>query len=260
MYESHIVCQFYREWGYLDGLAVAEAGIQDEPPISILGNMQNKFDAFFGDTALTNFSRYQLIEFKQDAKGFQKEVMSGKHNRAVLFTHLQKDEQCRQLSYRGHVGGYVEDNTLLFDPYYVLGAANSEHALKQDVPADLFHDFASYYRSWHTPDSNGILQVGLSALDFFRYVHCMYQHLPKDSKGILLIYNEDKKQLVPFYGSIKSLIKQMIKAFKAAIELQTSTTPVEETTLTKARAGQAFRYLASLRKNPPTPTPTPPKP
>lgn len=123
MYESHIVFQFFREWGFSDGHAAAMNRLSGRgKTVSMLGNMQNKFDLFFGDVAITNSYRFQLIEFKQDSEGFAKEVTAAKEKRSKLYQHLSTDQVCLELSYLAHVAGYVENDVLRLDPYYLSRA------------------------------------------------------------------------------------------------------------------------------------------
>ena len=246
MYESHIVCHFFRHWGYRDGYAAAEAGSKNAPHISMLGNMQNKFDSFFGDMSLTDSTRFQLMELKQDEGGFVKEVMGGKFHRGALFEHLLIDDKCRKLSYLGHVGGYVSNNVIRVDPYFALGLDNSQSALKSNIPNSCFHDFDSYYASWHAANEDGALQVGLNASDFYDYVTCMYQHLKTDAEGVLLVYNKEKNELTPFHGSITELIAELIRAFKMLAKVKTNVNlPDEDAKLIKS-SKQVFAYLESL--------------
>ncbi|WP_043005169.1 hypothetical protein [Comamonas testosteroni] len=213
MYESHIVCQFFREWGFKDGVAASEKSSKGKAEcISMLGNMQNKFDAVFGDVALSHLTRFQLIEFKQVAQGFKDEVRQGKKNRSALYEHLKKNEPCRKLSVQGHVAGYVEDNVMRLDPYHVLCAGKPPKIIPPKLQK-LFNDFDSYYKLWNQPSGNGQLNVGLDSDQFKAYLHCMYHHLGTNEAGVLLIYNEKKKELVPFYGSIKGLIDDLVTTF-----------------------------------------------
>lgn len=123
MYESHIVCQFFREWGYNDGHSAGMKGLSRKVnPVSMLGHMQNKFDSFFGDVSITDSFRFLLVEFKQDREGFAKEVTAAKKNRSRLYQHLSTDQVCLELSYLAHVAGYVENDVLRLDPYYLSRA------------------------------------------------------------------------------------------------------------------------------------------
>lgn len=224
MYESNIVCHFFREWGYRDGLAAAEKFCTGNiEHVSMLGNMQNKFDAVFGDVALTSRTRFQLIEFKQEAKGFKDEVKQGKKNRAALYDHLQKDESCRKLSVQGHVAGYVKDNVLRLDAYHVMCAGTPPEQIPPKLQK-LFNDFHSYYERWNPQSSSGQLDVGLDSDQFKQYVHCMYQHLDTNKEGVLLIFSEKKNEPVHFYGSIKRLIKDLLAAFKKLENIDTNST------------------------------------
>lgn len=213
MYESHVVCQFFREWGFKDGVAASEKSRNGKAEsISMLGNMQNKFDAVFGDVALSHLTRFQLIEFKQVAQGFKDEVRQGKKNRSALYEHLQIDEPCRKLSVQGHVAGYVKDNVLRLDPYHVLCAGTPPKVIPTKLQK-FFNDFDSYYELWNQPTGNGQLNVGLDLAQFEQYVSCMYQHLGTNEAGVLQIYNEKKNKVVSFYGSIKDLIDDLVLAF-----------------------------------------------
>ncbi|GEQ77570.1 hypothetical protein CTTA_4575 [Comamonas testosteroni] len=213
MYESHSVCHFFREWGFREGLAAAEKHSEGNfERVSMLGNMQNKFDAVFGDVALTNQTRFQLIEFKQDAEGFAEEVKQGKKNRTALHAHLQTDITCRELSLQGHVAGYVEGNVLRLDPYYALCAGLSLSQIQTSY-MDLAKDFDAYYDLWNPQSGNVQLHAGLDSVDFKDYVKCMYQHLETDAFGVLQIFSEKKNAPVPFYGSVKGLIADLLAAF-----------------------------------------------
>ena len=243
MYESHIVSQFFREWGYKDGLNDAVKGnFGKHKPVSLLGNMQNPFDAFFGDVAVQKGARFQLIEFKQDRKSFNDEVTSEKDNRVALFYHLETDSDCRKFSYLGHAAGYVENNVLRLDPYYLTAKGLTKKDYSGKKESEYFHDFDSYYQMWNSPIEANESNVGLDAYDFKRYVECMYKHLGTNAYGVLLIYREVKKknkeendcknksdtkakpkyELVPFYGSIDQMLDKLHTAFAALKSVRTT--------------------------------------
>lgn len=213
MYESHIVSHFFRKWGFRDGLATANNTHNgDIDDVSMLGNMQNKFDAVFGDVALSSRTRFQLIEFKQEAKGFAEEVKQGKKNRTALHAHLKNCGNCLNLSLQGHVAGYVDGHVLRLDPYHALCDGLSLSQIESTYPGRAY-DFDTYYDLWNPQSGNAQLNVGLDSDQFTTYVNCMYQHLETDELGVLQIFSEKKNAPVPFYGSVKGLIDDLLVAF-----------------------------------------------
>lgn len=210
MYESHIVCQFFREWGFRDGLTAAKDGPDSHKPISILGNMQNKFDAFFGDVAISDQFQFKLIEFKREIAGFGKEVSTSKKNsRGPLYRSLCRDEECLNLSYKGHAGAYEYNNVLRIDPYHPLVAGVTVKESKGQVYESLYNDFDSYYQRWNANAENEECEVGLNASDFYKYVACMYGHLDEQSTGYILIRHKKRQVTLPFEGYIKGMIRDL---------------------------------------------------
>jgi hypothetical protein len=219
----------------------------------MLGNMQNKFDSIFGDVTLSSSTRFQLIEFKQVAGGFVSEVLGGKSHRGALYEHLLEDTDCRQLSYRGHLGGYVSKDIIRVDPYFALGAAKSKSDLKGDAPPNCFHDFDSYYDSWHTSNEHGEMLVGLDAAEFVAYMQCMYKHLRPEEKGLILTYDLYQKKIFPYRGSIRDFIDELLNAFLKLANLKTSDYEAVVDALRIKSYRDVIAFLDSLKVATPSP-------
>ena len=234
MFESNYTCHFFRLWGYEEG----KKGIQ--PQDALLGNMQNDFDAKFGDVCAEVGVRYFIIEFKADREGFRKEVSpSGKMHRAHLYQHLRKDATCRAIARQGHFGAYADSRRqLVFEPYAHCVAATQS---KSEIAAERLSqnpepwhelnyqgwisDFKKLYRSIAEAGADlselapGFYKdgLGITKAHLEDYIQCMYQHLEyvEDGSGesILGAYSPATGEFVAFKASLSQLVGRLHSFF-----------------------------------------------
>ncbi|HDS1218220.1 hypothetical protein ABE583_15945 [Stenotrophomonas sp. TWI143] len=231
MFESHYVCYFFMQWGYMQGLR--------RVPLehALLGNMQNDFDAKFGDVCGEAGARFFIIEFKSDRKLFRTEVgTSGKLHRSRLYQHLRHDGRCRDLANLGHFGCYpVEGQSLAFEPYAHCPAPQLSRAelleaglaTSADSPwnqlnyQDWVIDFQTFYQkvvlsgdemnAYHTDSFK--TGLGLSRPQLEEYVRCMYEHLSyfEDEQGqaVLGALCPASGKVFMFEDSLENLLKRL---------------------------------------------------
>jgi len=180
----------------------------------LLGNMQNPFDALFGDVVGENDGRFFIIEFKRTRDGFKAEISkNGKEDRRNLYEHLREDKDCTDLAFVGHFGGYpTESNQLAFEPYaqcmlpdvsrreQLISALLSQQSRPVE-PRRYKLDFASLYQNLTVSHSvppvlpNGFFSsgLGLTKDQLEKYVACMYQHLEssEDKNGQAMLGRVD---------------------------------------------------------------------
>ncbi|QRP62828.1 hypothetical protein I6J77_11870 [Rhodanobacter sp. FDAARGOS 1247] len=240
-YESNYVCHFFRLWGN------REAATGDLADDSLLGNMQNDFDAKFGDVCGDANSRFFFIEFKRLRKGFCEEVSKsmGKTHRVALYEHLRRDSTCRQIARQGHFGCYPDrSGSLVFEPYAHCPAAIKT---KEQIVDEIFSSprVTSYneldHQAWkcgfpkfHEQITSYDLSqckvvpgffakgLGISAEHLKMYVSCMYQHLQTtvDSSGVTILgaFNRQTNRLVAFNDTIENLIFRLQSALNSPKE------------------------------------------
>ncbi len=198
LYESHVAFEFARNWGRLE----CSQQLPKNKYAELLGNSQNPFDEIFGDLVGRAGVRYFIIEFKRVREGFAKEVSTnsdGKFDRIKLYDHLKSDQDCRELSRRGHYAAYLDfSKDIALEPYaFAAGQLDKSATYGKELP--------SIHEMDYRPDSMSELQffdevcnrensiditnklyksgIGLSEDRFFDYVECMYKHLKEDSSG-----------------------------------------------------------------------------
>lgn len=230
MYESHFACYFFRYWGYLEG---KQSHGMSEP---LLGNMQNPFDALFGDVVGQSNQRFFIIEFKRNRRDFFDEVneKSGKPHRSRLYQHLKIDSDCRDISRVGHFGGYPnEHDQLTFEPYaHCMVPIQSQQDITQKI---VLRDEASEpleFRAWHGGFTAFYKQLtaypptmsqavpgfftyglGITREQLEQYVECMYQHLEhatdSDGEGMLGMFDKETGEFKAVVASIPLLIQDL---------------------------------------------------
>ncbi|MEI2429256.1 hypothetical protein RDV84_22785 [Lysobacter yananisis] len=244
-YESNYVCHFFRLWGNL------EAASRVAPKYSLLGNMQNDFDAKFGDVCGDANNRFFLIEFKRSRKGFSEEVSKpgGKIHRIALYEHLRLDATCRQIARQGHFGCYPSSSgSLVFEPYAHCPAAIktkiqivTEVLLKPAFASinELDHQawecgFPKFYEQITDYDSTisdnfpGFFEngLGITSEHLKTYVSCMYDHLQTavDPSGVAILgaFNRQANTFVAFNDTIENIFLRLQSAFNSSKEGATS--------------------------------------
>ncbi|WP_227107769.1 hypothetical protein [Chromobacterium rhizoryzae] len=234
MFESNYTCHFFRRWGYEEG----RKGIPLED--ALLGNMQNDFDAKFGDVCAEIGVRYFIIEFKRNREEFSKEVSpSGKIHRAHLYQHLRHDSYCRSIARQGHFGAYADaKHQLLFEPYAhcPTAAQTKEEILAKQFSAVMpWHEldnqawisnFNEFYRSIAEVGSDlcdatpGFFEkgLGITMSHLEEYIQCMYQHLESiendSGESILGAFSPLTGKFVAFNGSIGELVSHLHRFFE----------------------------------------------
>lgn len=239
-YESQVVFEFARLWGRHEVKFWASTDVQAR----LLGNAQNDFDSLLADVAGNAGTRFFLIEFKRERKGFRQEAIakSGKPHRQALYQHLQSDHTCRQLARFGHFGAYVnEDGSLVFEPYAhaVAAPAIRETIVRQTLGTDWHElDYQSFKISFtdffwavscisdeRYSQNVGLFKDGLGLPDesFKQYVACMYQHLESVEQPagncMLCIVDPSSKSVVRVMNSLDWLINKLHSAFEAVANI-----------------------------------------
>jgi hypothetical protein len=234
MFESNYTCHFFRLWGYEEG----KKGIPLKD--ALLGNMQNDFDAKFGDVCAEVGSRYFIVEFKRNRAGFKKEISSaGKPHRAYLYQHIRDDRRCYSISRVGHFGAYADSqHQLVFESYAHCPADNMTeaqiwadrlshapipwHAMNYPLRCLDFNDFFQSIANVDSEMSEGNPDffkkgLGVTKSHLEEYIHCMYQHLEsvQDDTGESVIgaFSPSTGKFVAFTGSITELIKRLHQFF-----------------------------------------------
>jgi len=236
MYESHFTCHFFRYWGFLEGRNKEQ---MVEP---LLGNMQNPFDALFGDIVGQTEGRFFIIEFKRDRKDFASEVKekSGKAHRRELYRHLREDTTCRDISRLGHFGGYPnESDQLCFEPYaHCMAPMQSPRNISDEIilndvafgplGARSWHvDFSTLYKQLTHYDSTMSAQAPGSFSDGLEithdqleeYVACMYNHLQQrvniKGQAVLGMVDAQTGQFTAVVQSLPLLVQALHDHFAA---------------------------------------------
>lgn len=237
MYESHYVCHFFRLWGAKEGAK----GISPDTPL--LGNMQNDFDAKFGDVAGKSGCRYFLIEFKANRAGFKNEVSGAKAklHREKLYQHLINDRQCRDLARIGHFAAYPDSRLdyLQFEPYaHSIAPISTINGIAEKIiiDDDPWHelDYTSFFCGFdqiyealtnrdcqYSETSPGFYQegLGLTKDQMKQYVNCMYSHLKqgvdKHGQVVLGVVDPATGAFVSFIGSLDDLVHKLQTYFVA---------------------------------------------
>jgi hypothetical protein len=235
MFESNYTCHFFRLWGYQEG----KTGVPLRD--ALLGNMQNDFDAKFGDVCGAVGTRFFIIEFKASRQGFQDEISpSGKIHRGYLYDHLRTDAFCRSIARQGHFGAYAETNhQLFFEPYaHCVADIKSKAEIieeRLDGLAEPWHELN--YQSWVLDVSDFYMSVternsdlseshpgffavglGITKSHLESYIQCMYEHLEsfEDDFGqsILGAFSPQTGKFVAFNGSIDELVNRLHAFFE----------------------------------------------
>lgn len=182
-------------------------GFENEGPLAdLVGNAQNPLDHLVGDViARSTVGRYFIIEFKRVAQGFAEEVdlKVGKPDRAALLGHLQADDDCRELSPRGHFGAHWTPEGLRLRSYLSLVTVDPRPA------TDVQEFFVNVMRD---------AESGWSAEELERYIDCMTSHgvqMETDSGKLVFGYFTQDAKFVAMTSSATTLA--MIQAaFKRA--------------------------------------------
>jgi hypothetical protein len=240
LYESNLVCHFFRHWGWLENEDKAPL---PQPPAAMLGNMQNPFDSFFGDVGISSGGRFVLIEFKRSREGVAIECGNGngsKADRRALVTHLEKDVECHDLSRKAHLCAYLTpQEQLLFEPYYqaaqpVLGTAfyhlhRTDFFMAQLTTITLY-EALTISDDKRTARGRG-LQIGVSSEQLRDYVKCMYDHCEVDnnSTAAFMRVTEDKTTNVRV-APVGRMLCELMLAFKSMekIDAQARVLPGDE--------------------------------
>jgi hypothetical protein len=235
MFESNYTCHFFRLWGYEEG----KTGVPLRD--ALLGNMQNDFDAKFGDVCGAVGTRFFIIEFKASRQGFQDEISpSGKIHRGYLYDHLRTDAFCRSIARQGHFGAYAETNhQLFFEPYAhcVADIKSKAEIIEEQLDglAKPWHELN--YQAWVLDFSNFFTSVternsdlsesqlgfftkglGITSSHLAEYIECMYQHLEPviddSGKSILGAYAPLTGKFIAFEGSTTELVNRLHDFFE----------------------------------------------
>lgn len=241
-YESHLVCEFFRQIGQLEVAQIYEAGLKtkaqelletvvSEPEVALrktaikdlkallnaqktplvsqlatlVGNAQNPLDHLVGDVlGQTVPGRYFIIEFKRYAPGFVDEVSLalGKPDRVALIENLLANRDCRDLSRHGHLGAYWDGGKIVFGKYFEL----ARQTAKKSVPLPDFYE--AMQESTFAWDSKGLRD----------YIECMTYHgvdLATDGGQVVFGYFDQAGRFVAMTGTSK-IFAMIQRAFKRA--------------------------------------------
>ena len=239
-YESQVVFEFARLWGRHE----IKFWASNDAPARLLGNAQNDFDSLLADVAGNAGTRFFLIEFKRERKGFRQEAIakSGKPHRQALYQHLRADQKCRQFARAGHFGAYVnEDGSFVFEPYaHAIAESASREAIVRKALDTEWHklDYQSFNISFEDFfggvscisderfGENAMLfkeGLGLPEESFEQYVRCMYQHLESiehaAGNSMLCIVDPNSKKVIRVMNSLEWLINKLHAAFEAVAKI-----------------------------------------
>lgn len=241
-YESHLVCEFFRQIGQLEVAQIYETGLKtkvqelleamvSEPEVALrktafkdwkalinaqkaqlvgqlatlVGNAQNPLDHLVGDVlGQTVPGRYFIIEFKRYAPGFVDEVSLalGKPDRVALIDHLLVDPECQNLSLLGHLGAYWDDGKIVFGAYFDLAMRTP----RKSVPLPAV--FAAMQRNDFAWDRKKLRD----------YIDCMTHHgvdLATDGGQVVFGYFDQVGKFVAMTGTAK-IFAMIQRAFKRA--------------------------------------------
>ena len=242
-YESHLVCEFFRQIGQLEVAQIYEAGLKtkarelleamfSEPeaaprkaalkdlkallnvqkiPIvgqlaTLVGNAQNPLDHLVGDVlGQTVPGRYFIIEFKRYADGFVDEVSLalGKPDRVALIDHLMVDPACHDLSRLGHLGAYWDGGKIVFGGYFELAMQMAMKGIPLSAVFEAMQGRSKF--AWDRKDLRD-------------YIDCMTHHgvdLATDDGQVVFGYFDQVGKLVAMTATAK-IFAMIQRAFKRA--------------------------------------------
>lgn len=184
----------------------------DDDNSTLVGNAQNPLDHLVGDVmGQTEAGRYFIVEFKRYADGFLDEVALayGKPDRMALYSHLLVDDDCRDLSGRGHFGAYFKAGSIAVGGYFDLAGAN----LGQVVALSSFFDgMQNAAFAW-------------SKEELAAYLECMTAHgvpLITDDGHVVFGYLDPTGKFVATTGTTKllAMIQETFKRAQAMHQVQ----------------------------------------
>lgn len=230
LYESFFTSHFFRLWGQRE----QALGIPEAQSI-LLGNAQNFLDAAFGDVSGNVGRKFFLIEFKRTREGIAEEVKNKIH-RKELFKKLQTDESCIALANRGHFAGFPSsEEVIIFEPYFQAA-----------LPIPKLIDGKSWCFSFNElfdrlnkseevvtdaePNISGFVQgLGLTKIEFEKYILCMYEHLEPhitensgsevEWKIMFGVFDKKTGEVYGFVEDFPTLLNHLYKRFTAAAKL-----------------------------------------
>jgi hypothetical protein len=246
MYESHYACHFFRLWGGKDSSHNSKA--------TLLGNMQNPFDEFFGDVNGDANNRYFIIEFKLKRRGIWDEIAEKPHRKA-LTAELFLGKELRMLSHVGHFAAYPKDENLRFEPYLnatiplktyvkneekisnIIDELNKNNTLPQGfqvfgrtISFDVFHSFITENNNSISSVFPGFYEFGLgwTKEQLSQYVNkAMYAHLvvgkvenkkkkdgANDDAVLMLGTYKQDGTFIGLVGNIEEIILKLHLAFE----------------------------------------------
>jgi hypothetical protein len=252
-YESHLVCEFFRQAGRFEVARLYEEQLRTKarelleaailtrrvsPDLrellaseqqllegswpTLVGNAQNPLDHLVGDVlGGTEHSRYFIIEFKRYPQGFVDEVslIGGKPDRTALLDHLTLDAVCLRLSRLGHFGAYWNRGEIILGEYYDLAFNNStERSFR----------LPKFFLSLPSPN------FAWSNTQLRNYIKCMNDHgtdLTTDDGHVAFGYIDENARFVAMMGTGK-IFAMIRRAFDRAEAMRQTQDPQEQASMT----------------------------